>query len=88
MAGDLKIVTGAGRHSKEGKPLLLPRVERLLTDEFGLQFEFEWQQRCSTAKRNCTMHVNTGCIVVPVQELFRYLTQTKPFETYVLTIPA
>lgn len=86
MSGDLRIVTGAGHHSEDGVPLLLPRVERVLTDEFDLAYEHEWQQRCCEETRNCTLQVNKGCLVVQLQELFRYLTQTKPFEMYVVNL--
>lgn len=86
MSGDLRIVTGAGRHSEDGVPRLLPRIERVLTDEFDLAYEHEWQQRCCEETRNCTLQVNKGCLVVQLQELFRYLTQTRPFEMYVVNL--
>jgi len=86
MSGDLRIVTGAGRHSEDGVPLLLPRIERVLTDEFDLAYEHEWQQRCCEETNTCALQVNKGCLVVQLQELFRYLTQTKPFEMYVVNL--
>lgn len=86
MSGDLRIVTGAGHHSDDGVPRLLPRVEAVLTDEFDLAYEHEWQQRCCEETRVVTLQVNPGCLVVQLQELFRYLTQTKPFEMYVVNL--
>ena len=85
MSGDLKIITGSGQHSLGGKSLLRPRIERLLTDEFGLRYEHEWRTECTA--RDCTTHVNAGCLVVQMQELFRFLAETRPFETYVVTLP-
>ena len=37
--------------------------------------------------RDCTTHLNRGCLVVQLQELFRYLSETRPYETYVVTLP-
>ena len=111
-------------------PLLLPRIQRLLTEEFGLRYDFDKRLVCDA--RDCTTHLNRGCLVVqlqallplsfhplapttptpiptptptptptrtptatpnplpspsPHQELFRYLSETRPYETYVVTLP-
>ena len=33
----------------------------------------------------CTVHIRYTD--VPTQELFRYLSETRPYETYVVTLP-
>ena len=62
MSADLKIITGSGRHSPKGVPLLLPRIQRLLTEEFGLRYDFDKRLVCDA--RDCTTHLNRGCLVV------------------------
>ena len=67
------------------QPARLPRIERLLTDEFQLRYEYDAKLVCN--ERDCKTFVNMGCLVVQLQELFRFLSETKPFETYVVTLP-
>ena len=51
MSADLKIITGSGRHSAKGVPLLLPRIQRLLAEEFGLRHDFDKRLECDA--RDC-----------------------------------
>ena len=41
MSADLKIITGSGRHSADGMPLLLPRIQHLLSHEFELRHAYD-----------------------------------------------
>merc|ERR1740124_2148488 len=55
MSADLKIITGSGRHSA-GAPLLLPRIQRLLADEFELRYAYDTRLVCDA--RDCKTHLN------------------------------
>ena len=46
MSADLKIITGSGRHSTKGVPLLLPRIQRLLSEEFELRYDYDKRLVC------------------------------------------
>merc|ERR1712087_1053036 len=83
---DLKIVTGMGKHSCRG-PRVLPRVRRLLRYELDppLPFDNDWQNVCD--EHTCVQHVDSGCLVIQLQDLFSWLVKTKPYESYVLNIP-
>ena len=58
-----------------------------MSDEFGLQYAHDTETRCSMAANNCTVHVNAGCLVVQMPELFRHVTETQPFEMIVVDVP-
>ena len=70
MSADLKIITGSGRHSTKGVPLLLPRIQRLLSEEFELRYDYDKRLVCD--ERDCKTHLNRGCLVVQLQERFRH----------------
>ena len=84
---DLKVITGAGKHS-EGDPVLLPTIERLLREELSppLPFDCEWALECH--ERSCELLVNRGCLVVAMHDLCSWMMETKPFDTYVVYFPA
>ena len=84
---DLKIITGRGRNSPGATPLLLPRVETLLRDELGLRYDFEYEQVCDEERRDCSVRVNKGCLVVALPTLLEWLMKEKPFEQYAISLP-
>ena len=89
LPADLKIITGRGAHTPHGKPAaLLPRIERLLSVDLKPPLPYEKQTRldCDGEGRHCRVVDNDGCLVVPVQELFRWLVDSRPFETYCINI--
>jgi len=88
LESDLRIVTGAGRHSTRKKPVLLPRIKQLLSEELQppLRVDHEWETVCDA--RDCKVDTNPGCLVVRLEDLFAWLAQTKPYETYVISLPA
>lgn len=85
LPSDLKIITGAGQHSEGGEPLLLPRI-KLLLDEMGVSFVKQSSLSCD--RDGCTVFENVGCIEIPVQDLFKWLVKSRPFETYYINLPA
>lgn len=92
LPSDLKIITGRGRGSPDGLGKLGPRIERLLSAELSPAVAYEKAERLhcdeQNGERQCTVIENDGCLVVRVQELFRYLVDAKPFESYCIKLPA
>ena len=84
---DLKIITGRGRNSPGATSLLLPRVETLLRDELGLRYDFEYEQVCDEERRDCSVRVNKGCLVVALPTLLEWLMEHKPYEQYAISLP-
>lgn len=88
LPADLKIITGWGQHTPEGAtPTLLPRIERLLSAELSPPLPYEKQTRLDCDRSGCRVVDNDGCLVVPVQELFKWLVDSRPFETYCINVP-
>jgi len=87
---DLKIIAShrASIAEAASKPALLERIEMLLSSELDppLAFDHECQTRCD--QDGCEQSCDQGCLVIQLQELFRWLTCTKPFEAYVVAIPS
>ena len=75
MSADLKIITGSGRHSTKGVPLLLPRIQRLLSEEFELRYDYDKRLVCD--ERDCKTHLNRGCLVVQLQERCRHASSLR-----------
>ena len=46
-------------------PLLLPRIQRLLSEEFELRYDYDKRLVCDA--RDCKTHLNHGCLVVQLQ---------------------
>ena len=88
LPSDLKIIHGAGHHSKNSEGRLGARIERLLSRELRPPIAFERDERLRCDHEACSWHVNEGCIVVPVHALFKFLVKSKPFESYAITVPA
>ena len=65
-----------------------PRIERLLSSELTPPLPYERQEELRCDREGCSIHTNDGCLVVPVQDLFRWLLETKPFESYCINLPA
>ena len=88
LPSDLKIITGAGRHSPDGSSKLRPRIERLLAEELEppLLFDHASELRCD--ETGCETIPNLGCLVVQVHHLFQWLVDSKPFESYYISIPS
>mmetsp|Transcript_17079 Transcript_17079/g.25714 ORF Transcript_17079/g.25714 Transcript_17079/m.25714 type:complete len:142 (+) Transcript_17079:32-457(+) len=84
---DLKIVTGQGRHSV-GEPVLFNRIQQLLAEELQPPLPFSLERRLECTSRDCWLKVNAGCIVIAMQDLFQWLLETRPFESYVFNIPS
>jgi len=87
---DLKIVarrSGGLREAQRAKPLLLERIERLLSHEFDPPLAFDHECETTCDEEGCEQRFDQGCLVIQLQELFRWLTSTKPFEAYVVAIP-
>ena len=84
---DLKIITGRGSHSDDGESKLGPRIERLLAHELSPPLPYEVQERLDCEGAECKVIRNDGCLVVPVQDLFQWLVDSRPFESYVVNIP-
>ena len=68
-------------------PLLLPRVETLLKDELGLRYDFEYEQVCDEERRDCSVRVNKGCLVVALPTLLEWLMEHKPYQQYAVSLP-
>jgi hypothetical protein len=89
LPADLKIITGWGKHTVEGSvPTLLPRIERLLAQELSPPLPYEKQTSLHCDRDGCRLLENDGCLVVPVHELFRWLVDSRPFETYCINVPS
>lgn len=89
LPADLKIITGWGKHTVEGSvPTLLPRIERLLAKELSPPLPYEKQTSLHCDRDGCRLLENDGCLVVPVHELFRWLVDSRPFETYCINVPS
>ena len=86
LPSDLKIITGAGRHSENGSSVLGPRIKQLLSSELTPPLPFETQERLDCDETGCRIIKNDGCLVVPVQHLFKWLVDSRPFESYVVNI--
>ena len=88
IPSDLKIITGAGKHSDGGVSLLGPRIEKLLSRELSPPLAYERAQRLHCDTDGCHVIRNDGCLVVSVQELFKWLVDAKPYESYYINLPA
>ena len=87
LPSDLKIITGAGRHSEDGNGVLAPRIQRLLEDELSPPLPYELAERLVCDSSGCRVIQNDGCLVVSVQNLFKWLVDAKPFESYYINLP-
>ena len=88
LPSDLKIITGRGLHSEDGVSRLLPRIEQLLSQELHPPLPYDHASQLVCDESGCKMIENNGCLVVQVQELFKWLVDSKPCETYYVSIPA
>lgn len=88
LPSHLKIITGSGQHSVQGEARLLPRIERLLSKELSPPLPYEKQTRLECDANSCRVINNCGCLVVPVQALFKWLVDLRPFETYYIHVPS
>ena len=68
--------------------MLGPRIERLLTHELTPPLRYERDEQLQCDAQGCTVIPNDGCLVVRVVELFAWLVDSKPFESYCINLPA
>lgn len=88
IPSDLKIITGRGSHSADGVSRLLPRIEKLLSKELEPPLPYEHASHLVCDEGGCQTIRNKGCLVVEVHELFKWLVDSRPCESYYLSIPA
>lgn len=88
LPSDLKIITGRGSHSEDGVSRLLPRIERLLSDELDPPVPFDHAEKLICDATGCKTVRNDGCLVVQVQDLFQWMVHSKQCDSYYVSIPA
>ena len=62
-------------------------METLLKDELGLRYDFEYEQVCDEERRDCSVRVNKGCLVVALPTLLEWLMEHKPYQQYAVSLP-
>jgi len=87
IPSDLKIITGRGSHSEDGVSRLQPRIEQLLSQELEPPLKYDFSSRLSCDQSGCSWIANDGCLVVEVHDLFKWLVESKPFQSYYVSIP-
>ena len=88
LPSDLKIITGRGLHSHDGVGRLRERIETLLSEELDPPLPYERSAKLVCDQSGCDWVTNDGCLVVQVQHLFKWLVDSKPYETYYVSIPS
>ena len=70
LCHDLKIITGAGRHSAGNAPALLPRVKAFLDRELSPPLPYSHPRMIevdASREPRCVERENRGCLVVRVE---------------------
>lgn len=90
IPGDLRIITGVGKHSKHlHQPALRPEIQRMLVEDFSppLSYHQEKHLACSSDSSSCVQTDNRGCLVVSKETLFTWSLRNKNLNRYVIRLP-